>query len=149
MNALNFNNSNHAFGFNSLDNITHSQTTVEDHLGWHVAAQLTHEAQTLPPEITKRLRAFRASAMAVQKTPNSVGLPRFTQAAAVQNQLNPWQHIAIYVPLLILIGGLMFISLYQKNQQAQEIAKVDTALLLGDLPPAAYADPGFAEFLKK
>jgi hypothetical protein len=25
---------------------------------------------------------------------------------------------------------------------------VDSALLTGDLPPAAYTDPGFAQFLK-
>ena len=31
---------------------------------------------------------------------------------------------------------------------ASEIAEVDAALLTGDLPPSAYADPGFVQFLK-
>jgi hypothetical protein len=28
------------------------------------------------------------------------------------------------------------------------LAEVDSALLIDDLPPAAYADPGFLQFLK-
>jgi hypothetical protein len=29
-----------------------------------------------------------------------------------------------------------------------EVAEVDAALLADDLPPAAYSDPGFVQFLK-
>jgi hypothetical protein len=33
-------------------------------------------------------------------------------------------------------------------QQIQAAAEVDAVLLADDLPPEAYADPGFGEFLK-
>jgi hypothetical protein len=31
---------------------------------------------------------------------------------------------------------------------AQDLAEIDSAILADDLPPAAYTDPGFAQFLK-
>ena len=31
----------------------------------------------------------------------------------------------------------------------QELAEIDTALLVDDLPPAAYSDPGFVQFLRQ
>jgi hypothetical protein len=36
----------------------------------------------------------------------------------------------------------------QKEDRANELAEVDTALLTDDLPPSAYADPGFVQFLR-
>jgi hypothetical protein len=35
------------------------------------------------------------------------------------------------------------------EHQIQAAAEVDAALLSDDLPPQAYADPGFAEFLRR
>jgi hypothetical protein len=34
------------------------------------------------------------------------------------------------------------------DDRANELAEIDSALLIDDLPPAAYADPGFLQFLK-
>jgi hypothetical protein len=34
------------------------------------------------------------------------------------------------------------------NQRARELAEIDVAILVDDLPPDAYADPGFSQFLK-
>ena len=36
----------------------------------------------------------------------------------------------------------------QDEATAAEIAAVDAALLTDDLPPAAYTDPGFVQYLK-
>jgi hypothetical protein len=47
-----------------------------------------------------------------------------------------------------LVAGLLVISVVQDDDRASELADVDSALLADDLPPAAYADPGFAQFLK-
>ena len=30
-----------------------------------------------------------------------------------------------------------------------DLAEIDTALLVDDLPPAAYSDPGFIQFLRQ
>jgi hypothetical protein len=36
----------------------------------------------------------------------------------------------------------------QNEDRARELAEVDVALLTDDLPPAAFSDPGFLQFLK-
>jgi hypothetical protein len=36
----------------------------------------------------------------------------------------------------------------QDDNRAEELAAIDSALLTDDLPPAAYTDPGFAQYLK-
>lgn len=52
------------------------------------------------------------------------------------------------VPLMALVVGLVVINIAQDEDSANDLAEVDAALLTDDLPPAAYADPGFVQFLK-
>ena len=56
--------------------------------------------------------------------------------------------IASAVPLVALVAGLWGIHQYYKQEQVQAAADIDTALLTDNLPPSAYSDPGFAEFLR-
>jgi hypothetical protein len=49
---------------------------------------------------------------------------------------------------LVLASGLLVIDSLQDEQRVLELADVDSALLTDDLPPAAYLDVGFAQFLK-
>ncbi len=56
--------------------------------------------------------------------------------------------IASTLPLVILLAGLWGISDWYRQEQVQAAADVDVALLSDDLPPAAYADPGFEEYLR-
>jgi hypothetical protein len=50
--------------------------------------------------------------------------------------------------LLALVAGLLFINSIQNEDRARELAEVDVALLTDELPPAAFSDPGFLQFLK-
>ena len=56
--------------------------------------------------------------------------------------------IGSVLPLFALVAGLLFINSMQNEDRARELAEVDAALLTDDLPPAAFADPGFLQFLK-
>lgn len=56
--------------------------------------------------------------------------------------------LASALPMLTLILGLWFIHADYQRDQVQAAAEVDMALLADDLPPTAYADPGFEEFLR-
>ena len=49
---------------------------------------------------------------------------------------------------MALVVGLVVINTAQDESSANDLAEVDAALLTDDLPPAAYADPGFVQFLK-
>jgi hypothetical protein len=62
--------------------------------------------------------------------------------------LSWWERVAAAAPLLALVLGLVAINVIQNEKRANEIAEIDAALLTDDLPPAAYADPGFTQFLK-
>lgn len=55
--------------------------------------------------------------------------------------------LACVLPVLILMAGLWGIHQWQQREQVQVAADIDMALLTDDLPPSAYSDPGFEEFL--
>ena len=51
------------------------------------------------------------------------------------------------MPLVTLVVGLVLIDQWHDRAQINAVADVDSALLADDLPPDAYSDPGFVEFL--
>jgi hypothetical protein len=59
-----------------------------------------------------------------------------------------WTRMASVLPLVTLVLGLFLIDQWHDRAQISAAADVDSALLADDLPPDAYSDPGFAEFLK-
>jgi hypothetical protein len=48
----------------------------------------------------------------------------------------------------MLVGGLLMIGHWSAREQVVAAADFDTQLLADDLPPSAYSDPGFAEYLR-
>ncbi|MFM7506264.1 MAG: DUF3619 family protein [Rubrivivax sp.] len=58
-----------------------------------------------------------------------------------------WQRVAALLPLVVLVAGLVGILEWTEQEQIAVAADIDARLLADDLPPAAYVDPGFAEFL--
>ncbi len=59
-----------------------------------------------------------------------------------------WIKLASLAPLAVLVFGLVLIQQWQTRAQISVAAEVDAALLSDDLPPSAYSDAGFVEFLK-
>jgi len=132
----------------------HQIDVQQDRYGLQVAARLTAGAQDLPHDISERLRASRYQALAkrkIQKTRTAAVVVNSGGAAALtfgDEGLSFWNSIASALPLIALVVGLFAINTIQDDDTAREIANVDTALLTDDLPPAAYADPGFLQFVK-
>ncbi|MGH6648591.1 DUF3619 family protein [Aquabacterium sp.] len=61
----------------------------------------------------------------------------------------PWGwRLASALPALALVVGLWGIHAWYRSEKVQAASDVDMALLTDDLPPAAYADPGFEEYLQ-
>jgi len=121
-----------------------------DRFGRAVAARLSAGTDDLSYEVRERLRAARVRALEARKqaevhAPVLVGRGG---AATLGDRLSLWNRIASVLPLVALVGGLVLIHISQSDRRASEIAEVDAALLTDDLPPAAYADPGFVQFLK-
>ncbi|HYF20310.1 MAG TPA: DUF3619 family protein [Ramlibacter sp.] len=133
-----------------------SAPALQDRFGRRVAARLDQGLAELPHEVSERLRAARVQAVARRKVASlqPVGARTVTvsggQAAlgGGEEPVSLWQRIASALPLLVLAAGLVTIHVIQNERRAREVADVDAALLIDDLPPAAYADPGFVQFLK-
>ena len=126
-----------------------------------LTARLTHGNADLPYDITERLRAARMQALAQRKRPAVQSARQSAAATHVSSQGstatlsgwgseggNWWRALVSAVPLTALVVGLVFINMAQDETVATEIAEVDAALLTDDLPPSAYADPGFLQYLK-
>jgi hypothetical protein len=59
-----------------------------------------------------------------------------------------WDTLGWVAPLVVLVFGLIGIAQWQDESRINDIAEVDAALLTDDVPPDAYADSGFMDFLK-
>lgn len=140
-----------------MTNHSHIRTfSAQDPFGMRVAARLDTASLELSHDISERLRAARARAVAARMLPQA--RLRTSSDVAVQNGvgllhfgdegLNIWSRLASLFPLLALVAGLALIQNIMDDDRANELAEVDSALLTDDLPPSAYADPGFLQFLK-
>lgn len=56
--------------------------------------------------------------------------------------------LATALPVLALVAGLWLVHAYHDQEKVEAAADIDTAILTDELPPDAYADPGFEEFLR-
>ncbi|MET3512890.1 hypothetical protein ABIC63_000655 [Pseudacidovorax sp. 1753] len=125
-----------------------SSSNPEDLFGRAIAARLSAGADDLPRDISERLRASRTRALSQKKREMGHAVVVDTGGSAMLGLQGWWQRALAVVPLLLLTIGLLTIGLTQEERRTAELAEVDAALLTDDLPPAAYTDPGFAQFLK-
>ncbi|MDT8998561.1 DUF3619 family protein [Paucibacter sp. APW11] len=129
--------------------------------GLRVAAGLSEQSEQLPADIGERLRFAREQALLKARTARAAQ-PELQNAPSVvavgaslamrggpADKSPRWLKLASLTPLLLLVLGLLLIQHSQWYQQIQAAAEVDTALLSKPLPPAAYSDPGFREYLNE
>jgi hypothetical protein len=131
-----------------------AQMSAEARFGFQVAARLTEQSDALPSDITERLKGIRQ--MVVDRERAQRTAPR--RAAAVLRHGNvatlgggdfQWRlRLGLLLAIPTLLFGLYTLQHYEQERQVGHIADIDTALLLDDLPPQAYADPGFTQYLR-
>jgi hypothetical protein len=127
-----------------------------DKFGRAIAQAL--DAETLPHDISERLRVARQNAMANRKKEFAFAAALASNRANADGSLTlggndsdspSWlQWLGAAIPAIALVVGLAFIQSMHEDDRVAEIAQIDAELLADDLPPAAYADPGFAQFIK-
>ncbi len=128
---------------------------LQDRFALKASAYLSKGTADLPHDISERLRAARMQALSkrkIAKTQTAVNIVNSGGSAALTwgsgDGLGWWGRIGSVMPLVALVLGMLVINSVQNDNRAQEIAEVDAALLIDDLPPAAFSDPGFLQFLK-
>lgn len=130
--------------------------TVEARFGARLAVSLNERAAAVPHDISERLRVAREQAVArsrpavVQQpaaSPSVLGVTGHG-AALMGRGRGFWLQLASWMPLAVLVAGLVLIQQWTDREQVLAAAEIDAVLLADDLPPAAWSDPGFREYLK-
>jgi hypothetical protein len=130
---------------------------LEARLAFRLAARLTERAADLPADVSERLRFAREQALARAREARTAQAAEPVVAVGKGATLSLgrghggsgwWVQLAAMVPLVALVGGLVLIQQMHDRSQIAAAAEIDASLLADDLPPSAYSDPGFVEFLK-
>jgi len=135
----------------------HNSPAELDLLGRHLSAQLSLATPNLAHDVSERLRVARQRALASRNTLHVLKLSSHTAqlnsngtlTGPGDEGLNLWNILGSALPLLVLVLGLTAIGWVQQDDRTQELATIDAALLTDELPPDAYADAGFVQFLKQ
>lgn len=119
-----------------------------DALGMALADRLRSQAEQLDPAIEARLSSARhAALLAAEETrraPEQVLVAAGVGGAQAPRQRGRW---TLLLPALLLVIGLGAISHSQWLRQTLGLVDADAAVLRDNLPPNAYGDPGFNEYL--
>lgn len=124
----------------------------DDRFGRSIAQRLNEAADDLPYDITERLRAARVRALEQR----NIVQPQWSEEVSLSGsgallgarKFGFFGRFAALIPLFALVIGVITISAIQDDLRAREIAEVDSELLTDELPPSAYTDPGFAQYLR-
>jgi hypothetical protein len=138
-----------------------------DAFGLRTGAAITEHAQSLPHDFVERLRVSRLQAVAARKPAvfapagqTAGGVAAMGNGTAAMNGGMPggfWSNFedsaffrffGPFLPILALVLGFWLMGMQSSGERISEIASVDVAILQDEVPPAAYADPGFAQFMR-
>ena len=143
---------------NRLDlNAANQHGSLESRLSARFAAALSEQSATLPHDIGERLRVMREQAVTrahqVRRPAELSRAPALLVDSSGNARLGGdpaswWMRLASLVPLVILAAGLLLVQDLTDREQVLAAADIDAVLLADELPPSAYTDPGFREFLK-
>jgi hypothetical protein len=130
---------------------------LEARFALRVTARLSERAAQQPHAIEERLRFARQQALerarrkvAVAAAPSVHAMGPALALGGGSRHGGWWERVAaMLLPLAVLVGGMALIHWNQTHAQIEAAVQIDAELLTDDLPPAAYSDPGFVEFLRK
>lgn len=140
----------------NLDQSTRAEI-LQERFALKIAGSLSEQALSVAPDIGARLRFAREQALSQVRRARAerpVLIAAGSSTAILggdgsRTGMGWWVKLGSVLPLVVLVAGLMLIQELQSDAQISMAAEVDASLLADDLPPAAYSDAGFVEFLKK
>jgi hypothetical protein len=124
----------------------------DNEFGYHVRQALNEAAQRLDYRTTHRLEQARAAALARHRAPAVSWQPVAQTAGAGvlgAGTMGSWlRGLGVVTPLVALIIGFVGIYQWQEQRRISELADLDFAVLLDEVPIGAYADKGFSVLLR-
>lgn len=145
---------------------SHPNEFAAEQFAHKLTAHLSASTADLPYVVTERLRASRVQAVSARKRGTAPLRALHTESAtavfgnlhegtlslggATPNDNTPlWvRRLLTAIPLVALVGALGFIGADQDSRATIDVAEVDAQLLTSELPPAAFTDPGFQQYLQ-
>lgn len=141
-----------------MNKLTPSQAAraeaLQTRFGQRIAAHLSAGLATqVTPDIEARLRFAREQALRtrprVATAPAVLGQGDTATLGGPNDSTTPWWlRLSALAPLVVLLAGLAWIDHRYDRSQIEAAAEVDAEILSDVLPPDAYRDPGFVEYLK-
>lgn len=120
----------------------------EERYAYRIRQALNHGAKDIPPAAARRLEAARHLALAKQKRPVAVMALAGTNATTSLLQWVNDFHLKQILAIIALLLGMWISFYWHSTQYVAEIEDVDSALLTEDIPPDAFLDKDFFEWLK-
>ncbi|MEO7150827.1 MAG: DUF3619 family protein [Burkholderiaceae bacterium] len=127
---------------------------LQNRLSLRIAARLSEQTASLGPDVGERLRFARDRALQAAREARLRSAPAASVSvtaggtALLGGGPSWWVRLGSALPLIALVAGLLLIQRSHVNAQIATAAEIDAVLLADDLPPTAYSDAGFVEFLK-
>jgi hypothetical protein len=134
--------------------MTYAKEKEEIDFAYKVRRAMTESSENLPEATLDRLAAARQLALSRQKQAEPSRALAFGGILAGNSgqsiSQKSWvKKMWIALPLLALMIGLYGIYEYEQEQQINDLAEIDAAVLVDELPPDAYLDGGFNAYLNK
>ncbi len=135
--------------------MNYSKEAQDLDFAYKVRRALNESAEDLPSATLDRLAQARQQALARKKADAPVAVKAVKHALAgnfglsFQGPSSWFGKLAVALPAFVLVVGLVGIFEYEQQQNINELADIDAAVLADELPPAAYVDTGFSAYINK
>ena len=134
--------------------MTYSKEKNEIDFAYKIRRAMNESTETIPQTALDRLAQARQIAISRKKEVEPTAVFAISGALAGNAGSSVFQSswlkkMGLTLPLIVLIAGLYGIYNYEKEQQINDLAEIDAAVLVDELPPDAYLDEGFNAYLNK
>lgn len=138
--------------------MTYAKDKAEIDFAYKVRRAMTESTEQIPETTLERLKAARELALSCQKqaAPSKAlafgGILAGSNGASFSQKSSEqswFRKIWIILPLLVFALGLYGIYEHEQEQQINDLAEIDAAVLVDELPPDAYLDNGFNAYLNQ
>lgn len=122
---------------------------------YKVRRALNESAENIPESTLNRLSNARKIALSRKKQESAIAVfaPKEVLAGntgfSFQGPSSWFGKLGVALPMIVLIVGLFAVYDYEQNQRINDLAEIDAAVLVDELPPDAYLDTGFSAYLDK
>lgn len=138
--------------------MTYAKDKAEIDFAYKVRRAMTESTEQIPEATLERLKAARELALSRQKAAEPSKALAFggvfagnggVSFAQKSSQQSWFRKVWFALPLLVFVLGLYGIYEHEQEQQINDLAEIDAAVLVDELPPDAYLDNGFNAYLNQ